>query len=126
MIIFNKNQQGIGIIKLLFLIPLVLIGLVILFYIYTELNKAYWDSKVRALCEKDGGVTVYEVVNLTKDEYLQNEGKNGLIRVMSKRTSKKEHQYAFVSKTNVINAKKPYVRRTEYVTYRKADNKQLG
>jgi Tfp pilus assembly protein PilV len=50
----QKAQQGFGLVKVLISIPLVLIGLVILAFAYTELNKAYWDYRVKELCEKEG------------------------------------------------------------------------
>ena len=66
--IFMSKQRGIGIVKIIALIPMVLIGLVILAFILTLLNKAYWDYRVRQMCEKDGGVHVYEVIPVTVDE----------------------------------------------------------
>ena len=34
-----------------------------------EVRKAYYDSQVRKMCEKDGGVTVIESVTLKRAEY---------------------------------------------------------
>lgn len=33
------------------------------------IRKLYWDHKVDELCEKDGGVTIYEKVTLSKRDY---------------------------------------------------------
>ena len=127
MSITNKKQHGVGVIRLLFLTLLVLIGLVVLFYIYTELNKAYWDRKVRALCEKDGGVTVYETVELTIDEYIKNDGINGVIRVPSESAAyAKNYEYLRSYNEEVIHKKNPIVVRRESVIYRKSDKKRLG
>jgi hypothetical protein len=52
-------------IKWLLFAPIVLIGLGVL---GTELNKAYWDSKVKALCEKEGGVTVFEKMEISRKQ----------------------------------------------------------
>ena len=68
MIIMSK-QRGIGIIKVIALIPLVLIGLVILAFILTLLNKAYWDYRVRQMCEKDGGVEIFKHIEVTTEEF---------------------------------------------------------
>jgi hypothetical protein len=106
-----------------FLMPLVFI---VASYFFFEARKAYWDAKVRALCEKDGGVTVYEKVFLTGEEYELNEGRKGVINVMPEDTSKSWHQYAWKSKTNVLRKNDPYIRRTEYIVYRKTDKKELG
>ncbi len=51
------------------MIPVILISLLVLAVIYCEVNKAYWDHKVKQLCEKDGGVTVYEKVNVSDKNY---------------------------------------------------------
>lgn len=52
--------------------PFLLLGaalvVALLYLVYCEANKAYWDSKVRELCEKDGGVTVFEKVELAQGE----------------------------------------------------------
>lgn len=71
-------------------------------------------------------MTVFEKVVLTKKEYERNDGKKGVIRVMPERTSKDNHQYAYRSIDTVINKGNPYVKRYEYITYRKSDGKELG
>ncbi len=121
-----KFQQGFGVIKVLISIPLVLIGLLILAFSYTELNKAYWDYRVKELCEKDGGVTVFETVFITKQQYLKNDGYKGMIRILSERTTKPYHEFYWKNKDTIINKSNPQVVRSEYVTYRKLDEKQLG
>lgn len=89
-------------------------------------SQVYWDHKVKELCEKDGGVTVYEKVELTKEEYERNDGKNGVIRVMPEDTSLSKHDYAWRSIDTVLHESNPEVWRTEYTTYRKSDKKELG
>jgi hypothetical protein len=88
-------------------------------------SQVYWDHKVKSLCKKDGGVTVYEKVELTRDEYEKNDGANGIIHVMPESTSLNHHEYAWKSVTLTVNDN-PYVRRTEYITFRKSDKKELG
>lgn len=116
----NKTGKVIGGILLA---PFVLIALGIA---YCEANKAYWDHKVKELCEKDGGVKVFEKLKLTKEEYEKNDGKNGAIHVMPERTSLRNHEYAWKSIDTVLHESNPDVWRTEYVTYRKSDRKELG
>ncbi len=108
-------------------ITLILICLVVLSYIYTELNKVYWDRKVRALCEKDGGVTVYETVELTREDYQKLGGSNGSIPVPSE-TASYADQYLYLSTfaKKVIRESNPSVYRWEGVIYRKLDNKVFG
>jgi hypothetical protein len=51
---------------------------------------------VKEWCEKDGGVTVYEKLELTKEEYQRNSGKNGFMRVLSENSSLPEDEYAWI------------------------------
>ena len=53
-------------IKWILLLPVILIALGIA---YCEANKAYWDHRVRELCDKDGGVTVFERMEISKADY---------------------------------------------------------
>jgi hypothetical protein len=107
-------------------VPLTLIGLVVLSYFYFEANKSYWDSQVRGLCGKDGGVTVYERVELTQEEYESNDGEDGVISVMPEGTSKSWHQYAWRNTNKVIKSGSPTIQRSEYTAYKKVDGKELG
>ncbi len=46
--------------KIALMLPVYFIGLLIVMFIFTVLNKAFWDARVRYLCAYEGGVTVYE------------------------------------------------------------------
>ena len=111
-------------IKWLLFAPIVLIGLGVL---GTELHKAYWDSKVKALCEKEGGVTVFEVVTLTPSEYLRNKGKGGVVNVPPEK-SPYANKFEFLQKRDrtSLNISNPEVWKTETLIYRKSDNSILG
>lgn len=56
-------------VKILLMLPVYFIGLLILIILFTVLNKAYWDARVRYLCLHEGGVTVFEAVDLGAPEY---------------------------------------------------------
>ena len=123
----RKIQQGFGFIKVLASISLVLISLLILAFAYTELNKAYWDYRVKELCEKAGGVTVYETVELTQEEYMRNNGKNGFISVPSEKSNNNQ-KFDFFQKRNRTTLKKsdPAVWKTKTLIYRKSNESILG
>ena len=127
MTLLRKNQHGVGAIKLLFLIPLALMGFVVLFYIYTELNKAYWDKKVRRLCEKDGGVTVYEEIELFKSNYptLKFTSKNSLILPSEQETKGKE-PFFYRFSSQVLRAGDPEIRKYEDFIVMREKKKVLG
>lgn len=123
----HKKQQGFGVVKFFVSIPLVLIGLVVLVFVYTELNKAYWDYRVKELCEEDGGVTVFETVELTKEEYEMYGGIKNVIPVPSE-TALYADKYAYLSrfKKQLIREKNPSVYRWVGSVYRVSDKKVLG
>jgi hypothetical protein len=52
--------------KWIFISPAILVLLAVAF---CEINKAYWDHQVKLMCEKDGGVTIYEKVVIYKSDY---------------------------------------------------------
>ena len=121
--IFNK-QYGISVIKFIALTPLILIGLVALAFVFTLLNKAYWDYRVEKMCEKDGGVTVYEKVELTQEEY---NGLNGAIVVPLETSSYiDKYLYLLIFKKEIINKSNPSVYRRLATVYRKSDQKEFG
>lgn len=66
-------MRGAGLIKSLLLVPTVLVLLLLLAVAFFEGRKAYWDYRVQEMCEKDGGVKVYERVPLPK-KYLNRDG----------------------------------------------------
>lgn len=51
------------------MLPVYFIGLLFVMLILTKLNQAFWDARVRHLCATEGGVTVYETVDLSEPEY---------------------------------------------------------
>lgn len=63
----SKSMAG-KILKWLFLGPVLLLLLAVTF---CEANKAYWDHRVDELCAKDGGVTIYEKVVISKSDYFK-------------------------------------------------------
>ncbi len=56
-------------VKFVLMLPVYFIGILTLYFIFTVLNRAYWDAEVRRLCETKGGATVYETVDLSVPEY---------------------------------------------------------
>ncbi len=92
----------------------------------TEIKKSYWDWKVGVLCKRDGGLTVYQTVIITEEQYIRNDGHKGFISVLSARTTKPNHEFYWDNRDIVIQKSNPLVVRSEYVTYRKSDGKPLG
>jgi hypothetical protein len=87
---------------------------------------ADWDAKVKDLCQKDGGVTVYERVRLSKDEARHVTGPAGGFVVPQKDADDAGRPYVSESKRVVLNDGNPKVFRTETVIVRTSDRKVLS
>jgi hypothetical protein len=92
---------------------------------YTPGQKAYWDAKVKEMCEKDGGVTVYEVVHLTQSDY-GNLAPDRSIAIPDERSPNKQNPYFARTVTQELNAENPRVVRRETEIIRRTDSKVLG
>ena len=119
----RRQSAGLGLVGWIVAIPFIL---VVIAFLFCEANKAYWDSQVREMCEKDGGVTVYETVTLTREQYLKNDGYKGMITIAPESNSKPHHEFYKKQTNTIIKKSNPKVIRSEYITYRKTDNKKLG
>ena len=72
-----RRMRGASTVKLLVLIPVALVLLLLLVVGFFEGRKAYWDSQVREMCEKDGGVKVFETFPITRSQYFAWGGQDG-------------------------------------------------
>ena len=120
----RKQYTGLGLIGWVVATPVVL---VVFAFLFCEANKAYWDHKVKEMCEEDGGVTVFEKVKLTEEEFKKLGGnKYGQISVPSVRLSKNDDPY--YSKHLTIQVRKgfPNIFKYESRIFRKSNNKLLG
>lgn len=117
-------------IGLIVTIPLVLIGLVIIAFGYAEASKAYWDYRVKGMCEKDGGIKLYERV-LVAPQYVDQDG-NIRIPLNMHRTppfaweAKPSDLFYVEMSENDIKTGRPRVRQYRYTVYRSVDKKALG
>jgi len=74
-------MRGAGLTKTLLLIPAVLVLLLLLAVAFFEGRKAYWDYQVRGMCEKDGGVSIYEKVAVTRSQFQKWGGVGGVLGI---------------------------------------------
>jgi len=112
-------------------VPFLLLGaalvVALLYLVYCEVNKAYWDNKVREWCEKDGGVTVFEKVELTQGEYKKFVTGNNKYPVFPTESMAKDDDSFYLSyRTSVINDSYPRVDRTETSIVRAVDKKVIS
>lgn len=87
-------------------------------------KKMYWDAKVRELCAKDGGVKVYETVELPAEMF----NKWGQIEFYSPTQGENAlgQEYVFKEDTQYYRQDNPQMSRIHYQVLRRADGKLLG
>jgi hypothetical protein len=88
-------------------------------------QRSYWDAEVERMCHADGGVTVFERVKLTGDEYKQLAGAGGAVTVRRKQTAAPNAPYVAENKTTSLN-ENPAVYRSETSIVRRSDGKVLS
>ena len=85
-------------------------------------KKMYWDAKVRELCAVDGGVKVYETVELTTDLL----DKFDRISIPEKSKAKPTDKYYFIRKNQYLRKNDPKILRMHTLVIRRNDEKLLG
>ena len=80
------------------------------------------DAEVRRLCEKDGGIKVYEVVKLPAERF----NKYGQIRIPYKEIAKEGDEFYYESTMDFLKKGNPDLLRLHFKVYRTKDNKLLG
>ena len=89
-------------------------------------DKAAWDAKVKEMCEKDGGVAVYEKVALTQEEYKRLGGIAGTVPVPSRAAAPPNAPYVADTTISNIRDDRPRVYRRETKIVRTSDGKVLS
>ena len=119
-----KRQQGMSVITAILLVPLILILLVILVFGFYEGRKAYWDYRVREMCARDGGIRIYEIIELPAEYF--NEWNQPKFYHPTKKEYALGKDYIYEVKTTHYRDKDPVISKREYRVYRRNDGKLLG
>jgi hypothetical protein len=85
-------------------------------------EKARLDEQVRELCAKDGGVKVYETVQLPAEKF----DKYGNVGVPNKQYAKPSDEYYFETEIQFYREGNPSLERARTVMVRRSDGKVLG
>jgi len=118
-----RNDAGFGLIGWLVLVPVGLVALLVLIFGVYEGRKAYWDSEVRGMCAKDGGIRIYERVSVTQAEYERLGGREGMIPVPRQQNLIKNFPVVTIRNESVINERAPRAYKVENQYVRMADQK---
>ncbi|MDT3735112.1 MAG: hypothetical protein ROZ00_02690 [Denitratisoma sp.] len=124
----NRRMQGVGLVKLLLIIPGAFVLLLLLAVGFFEGRKAYWDYRVKQMCEKDGGLKVFEPITISHSQFLAWGGQEGIRGVPIPHESENRSDILVFRRTadETLRSGSPEVRRdtTEFV--RRSDRKVLG
>jgi len=89
-------------------------------------RQSYWDAKVKEMCEKDGGVTIYERVELSKEEFRRLGGANGSLPIPYVADARHDYPFFYEVIDSKIRDANPTVVQTQIVIRRRSDGKALG
>lgn len=120
------KSNGFGIVGWLLMIPVVVIVLLILVIGFYEGRKAYWDYRVREMCEKDGGAKVFQTVELNEQQYALLLNKFGKLDIPLDRPVSRNAPIVRKEASIYIRRNDPEVRQDQLVVIRKSDQKVLG
>jgi hypothetical protein len=82
---------------------------------------AYWDQQVEELCKRDGGVTVYERVQISRSDFQSLWGQR-----LPTETTRTDSPYYWQWNESEIRKSDPRVVRAETWVKRRSDDKLLG
>lgn len=120
------QMRGISLLKVLLFIPLTLVLMLIVAVAFYEGRKAYWDYRVREMCAKDGGVKVFERIQLNAEDYRRLSGRLGEIPIQERRGATTNAEYVSDTERTWIHRNSPEVYRTEATIRAVAGSKSLA
>ena len=121
-----SDCRGLGPIGWIIAFPVALIALLLLAVGFFEARKAYWDYKVDKMCEKDGGVEVYETVTITENDQNRLTKLYGKFQLPHEDEAQENFPYFYRIRDSMIRKTYPKVGRTEVRVLRRLDQKILG
>lgn len=93
---------------------------------YVPGRQSYWDAKVKEMCEKDGGVRVFERIRLSARELEAMRQGQGLLVPFENESLARGLPYVRRSSRTIVNESNPEVGRLETYVVRRSDQKILG
>lgn len=121
-----RRMRGASAIKLLVLVPVALVLLLVLVVGFYEGRKAYWDAKVREMCEKDGGVVILENIKISREQerYLPHAG--GVVSVTRESLSDPRAPAFARTRETTLRDWQPSVVRYEQEVVRRLDGRAVA
>lgn len=88
---------------------------------YVPGRQAYWDAQVKEMCEKDGGVRIFELLHISEADIEFLGRVDGRIAVPAKRVAHPKSPVFAENKITYIRQSNPAVWRSEWVVRRRVD-----
>ncbi|MCU7920930.1 MAG: hypothetical protein KZQ95_21620 [Candidatus Thiodiazotropha sp. (ex Epidulcina cf. delphinae)] len=85
-------------------------------------KKMYYDAQIRAMCAKDGGLKIYETVELPAERF----DKYGNIGINSEEKAKLTDEYYYKTERNILKKDDPTLIKYTTQVFRRRDGKVLG
>jgi hypothetical protein len=93
---------------------------------YVPGAKNYWDEQIKQLCSQDGGTTVYEQIELSREEFKRLGGIERAIPIPNEDSPSVGYPYVRRLIESKLNESNPEVIRSETQVIRRSDGKILG
>lgn len=122
----DVKSRGFGIVGWLLMIPVAVVVLLVLAVGFYEGRKAYWNSKVKEMCEKDAGTKVFQTIELNEQQYVLLINKFGKLDIPDDKPDARNAPIVRKETSTYIRRNDPEVRRDQLVVIRKSDQQILG
>lgn len=93
---------------------------------YVPGQQSYWDGKVKEMCEKEGGIKVYEKVSLSPQDFGRLSNRRGKLDLPSKDMAIAGQEYVYTTQSERIVEGSLSVIRHVTSVIRTSDNKILS
>jgi hypothetical protein len=89
-------------------------------------SQTFWDARIDRLCRQDGGMTLYERVWISAEEYRRLGGVQGTIPLPNEQSAPSGYPFLAKQSRTVLSERDPRVYRAETLYFRASDGKVLG
>jgi hypothetical protein len=93
---------------------------------YAPGRQSYWDAQIAEMCKKDGGVTIFEQVQISKFKYQKLARSGGYVGVVSKRLLTEDDVVYAEWAEQILHDSNPRVRRIEQVIKRRDNDRPVA
>jgi hypothetical protein len=122
----SRNIKGVSSVKILLLILMLFVLLFLVVVGFFEGRKMYWDNKVKTMCEKDGGVEVYQKIRIPYSKYKLLPKVYGSISIPPKsHVTDSSIVYSVINET-IVHKWNPTVVRREHLIKNAKKDKIIG